>query len=83
MIEEETFSAVVLDNYFGELRGIEIRRKIRNLHPQTPIIFFSGEVRRAEIGKAMQAGASAYLIKPNDFEKLLETTLGLIGNKQL
>ncbi|MCU1288443.1 MAG: hypothetical protein JWN60_672, partial [Acidobacteria bacterium] len=27
---------------------------------------------------AMSAGATAYLIKPNDFEKLAETVLNLI-----
>lgn len=82
-VEGETFSAVILDNYFGDLSGIEICRKIRSLHPQTPIIFFSAEARPAEIDKAMDAGASAYLTKPNDFEKLVETTFGLIENSRV
>ena len=78
--EEETFSAIILDNYFYDLNGTDICRKIRNFHPQTPIIFFSGEARQPEIAKAMKDGASAYLIKPSGFEDLVETTLRLIRN---
>lgn len=81
VVERQNFSAMILDNYFGDLDGVEICRKIRSLHPATPIIFFSGEVRQTEREKALAAGASAYLIKPDDFEKLVEITLGLI--KQL
>lgn len=81
-IELETFSAVILDNYFGVLSGIEICRNSRAKHPQIPIIFFSGEARRSEIDKALDAGASMYLTKSNDFEKLVETTLRLIESSR-
>lgn len=82
IVERETFSAIILDNYFGALDGVDICRQIRNFHPSTPIIFFSGEVRQTEREKAFAAGADAYLIKPDDFEKLVETTLGLIRKAQ-
>lgn len=82
IVEHKSFSAIVLDNYFGDLDGIEICRQIRKFHPVTPIIFFSGEVRQTEREKALAAGADAYLIKPDDFEKLVETTLSLIKKAQ-
>lgn len=82
IIEHEHFSAIILDNYFGELNGVDICREIRLLHPNTPIIFFSGEVRQAERDKAMAAGATTYLIKPNDFERLVETAIKLIESPQ-
>ena len=73
IIHEDTFSAIILDNYFHGVTGIEICRQIRSFDQTTPVIFFSGEARQSEIEKSMAAGANAYLIKPNDFEKLTET----------
>lgn len=76
--EEQRFSAIILDNYFGELSGVDICRRILEIYPSTPIIFFSGEARQSEIDIAIKAGASAYLVKPNDFDKLVETTFEFI-----
>lgn len=82
LIHKETFTAIILDNYFGEMSGVEICREIRKFDRRTPIVFFSGEVRQVEIDKAMKAGGNAYLIKPNDFEKLVKTTVKLISESQ-
>jgi two-component system, OmpR family, response regulator len=78
LIDKEKFLAVILDNYFDGLRGTDICQKIRSFDQTTPIIFFSGEVRPAEIEKAIAVGANAYLIKPQDFERLVTTTIELI-----
>lgn len=78
IVENELFSAIILDNYFEDLNGVDICKGIRNIYPRLPIIFFSGEVRQVEKEKALAAGASKYLIKPDDFERLVETTLKLI-----
>ena len=77
-MQGEKYLAIILDNYFDGLNGIEICREIRSLDKITPIIFLSGEARQAEIDKAMAAGANAYLIKPNDFERLTDTVIKLI-----
>lgn len=82
IIREEKFLAVILDNYFNGTTGVEICRELRNFDKTTPIIFFSGEVRQTEIEKALAAGANDYLIKPNDFEKLLPTTVRLIEERR-
>ncbi len=83
LIHEENFSAIVLDNYFHGLSGVEICREIRSFDRITPVIFLSGEVRQAEIDKAMAAGANAYLTKPIDFEKVVPTTTKLIEQSQI
>ena len=74
----KNFQAIILDNRFGQTSSLEVCKEIRSFDSEIPIIFFSGEVRESEIDKALTAGANAYLIKPNDFEKLVSTTLGLI-----
>ena len=81
--QRENFSAIILDNRFNGTTSLETCRKIRSLRPRTPIIFYSGEARQSEIKKALAAGADAYLVKPNGFEKITETVVRLIEDKQV
>lgn len=78
LLHEEKFLAIILDNYFDGMKGLDICRELRNFDQTTPVIFFSGEARQSEIDKGLEAGANAYLVKPNDFEKLVPTTIKLI-----
>ena len=82
LIHEEKFIAYILDNWFEGTSGVEICERIRSFDLDTPIIFFSGEARKSEIDKALKAGANAYLVKPNDFEKLTETVTDLIEEQR-
>ncbi len=78
LIHKEKFSAIILDNHFIEKSGVDICQELRSFDQATPVVFFSGEARETEIDKALTAGANAYLVKPNDFEKLVPTTIKLI-----
>jgi DNA-binding response OmpR family regulator len=78
LIHEEKFAAVILDNYFIETSGVSICQELRSFDKTTPVIFFSGESRQSEIDKALAAGANVYLVKPNDFQKLVPTAIRLI-----
>ena len=82
ILDEEKFSAIILDNHFDGLSGINICQEIRAHDRNTPVVFLSGEVRQAEIDKATKAGANAYLIKPDDFEKLVPTVINLIEKSE-
>lgn len=75
---QKNFQAIILDNRFGHVSSLEVSRQIRNSNPTVPIIFYSGEARQSEIDKALATGADAYLVKPQDFEKLTETVVGFI-----
>jgi DNA-binding response OmpR family regulator len=74
--------AVVLDNRFGNQSSLEVCKEIRGFNPDIPIVFYSGEARQIEIDKVLKACADAYLIKPNDFEKLTDTVVELIEENQ-
>jgi CheY-like chemotaxis protein len=78
---EKNFRAIILDNRFGGVSSLEVSRGIRSFDSEIPIIFFSGEVRKAEIDKALAAGADVYLAKPMDFEKLTDTVINLIEER--
>lgn len=60
------------------MSGVELCRHIRQSDIKTPILFFTAKAYPDDREAAMQAGASAYLIKPNDFDKFKETVKRLL-----
>lgn len=57
LVYENTYAAIILDNWFkGEAR-LEVCRGIRAFDPEVPIVFYSAEARTDEIEKALSAGA--------------------------
>ena len=67
----------ILDHWLTESNGIELCRQIRAFDSCTPIMFYSGAGYEADIQKGLEAGAQAYLVKP-DFERLKPTIDRLI-----
>jgi DNA-binding response OmpR family regulator len=67
----------ILDHWFTESNGIELCQKIRAFDPNTPILFYSGAGYVSDIQKGLDAGAQAYLVKP-DFDHLKPTIDRLI-----
>ena len=72
------FSAIILDYCLPEISGLEICREIRTYDKQTPIIFYSASAYPKEKEAGLAAGANAYLVKPNDFDKIAETVKSLL-----
>ena len=67
----------ILDHWLTESNGIELCQQIRAFDSRTPIMFYSGAGYRADIQKGLDAGAQAYLVKP-DFDHLKPTIDRLI-----
>lgn len=67
----------ILDHWLTESNGIELCRQIRSFDSHTPIMFYSGAGYKADIQNGLDAGAQAYLVKP-DFEHLKPTIDRLI-----
>lgn len=82
LARNKNLDAIVLDNRFGNESSVEVCEKIRDFNPDIPIVFYSGEARQIEIDKVLKACADAYLIKPNDFNKLTNTVVELIEENQ-
>ena len=70
-IRAEPFDLYLLDSRLPDADGFELCRRIRDYDPQTPILFFSGAAFDADKEKAIEAGANAYVIKPD--------VVGLLG----
>ena len=72
-VNEGGYDLYLLDNWLPGGSGIELCAKIREMDTTTPIIFYSGAAYDSDQQAAMEAGAQAYLVKPVDIAKLIQT----------
>ncbi len=79
----QSFDLYILDYLLFDLTGIELCRRIRQFDLRTPIMFFTGMARSIDRATAMAAGASDYLVKPNNLDRLQETTKRLLRRSSL
>lgn len=64
-IQTEPFDLYMLDSRLPDVDGFEFCRRLRAIDPHTPILFFSGAAYEADKKKGIEAGANAYVIKPD------------------
>ena len=69
-IQTERFDLYLLDSQLPDLDGFELCRRVRDFDPLTPILFFSGAAYETDKQRGLEAGANAYVSKP-DIEDLL------------
>lgn len=72
IIEAENPALVLVDLSFSFSEELATMRRLKraNLHKNIPFIVLSGHVRPEYFSFAMAMGATDYLIKPLDFERL-------------
>jgi len=77
LAQDKACDLYVIDSYFTDARGTDLCRQIRALDPRAPVIFYSTSYGEAEAEAALQAGADAYVVKP-DIDGLLRTIARLL-----
>ncbi|MCA1623315.1 MAG: response regulator [Acidobacteria bacterium] len=82
LIAQKPFDLLVVDYKLPEMSGVELCRRIRKTDKQTPILFFTGMASSNDRNVAIAAGASSYLVKPNDLDKFTDTVKQLLSEKQ-
>lgn len=70
LLQAEHFDLYLLDSWLPDLDGFELCRRVRVLDPLTPILFYSGEAYDVDKERGIEAGANAYVTKP-DVDDLL------------
>lgn len=65
LIQAERFDLYLLDSWLADTDGFELCRLMRRTHPNTPVLFFSGAAYEADKKRGIDAGASAYVCKPD------------------
>jgi CheY-like chemotaxis protein len=69
---KESFNLYIIDQWFAQSSGTNLCRRLREFDPHTPIIIYSGTALDSDRECALQAGASAFVAKPQIGE-LVET----------
>jgi DNA-binding response OmpR family regulator len=81
LLKSETFDLYILDYSLPQISGIELCREIRRIDPDAPIMFFSANAFEKDKNTAIDAGASAYLVKPEGLDKLTGTVEKLLNHE--
>lgn len=77
----EKFDLYLLDNWLPEGPGDVLCRKLRELDPTTPVLFYSGAATAADKARAMACGAQGYVVKPTDPNVLIAEIRRLLPTK--
>jgi DNA-binding response OmpR family regulator len=79
LAKNEGFDLYVLDKRLPDGTGIELCRDLRQLAPDVPIIFYSGDAYELHKLEGLSAGADLYVSKP-EIDQLLSAVNQLLTN---
>ncbi len=71
LIQRKRFDLHILDYCFPDMTAVELCTYIRAVSPRVPIIIYSAGCRSEDRSAALIAGATKYLTKPDDLERLI------------
>jgi two-component system, chemotaxis family, chemotaxis protein CheY len=79
-LEKRTFQLVITDLNMPVLDGVEFIRALRQnaAHKFTPVLMLTTETQAAKRQEAKEAGATGWLVKPFNPEKLLEVVAKVV-----
>jgi len=76
----DNFDLILLDWVFADGTGIELCKMIRRIRATASILFYSGMALKDDIEDAMSAGAQGFLVKPVDFQVLLQNVSSFVDD---
>ena len=83
LVRKHGFQLILLDLMMPHLNGLEVLGKIKNEFPNTECIIVSANDEIASAVQAMSLGASDYLVKPLNSEKLIALVHGTLEKYNL
>ena len=81
LAQEIEFDLFVLDKRLPDGTGIELCEILHEFKPEVPCIFYTGDAYEIHRHEAMQAGAAAYVAKP-DIEELINSVHKLLKQSE-
>ena len=73
------FDLYLVDTWMSGGSGIDLCKKLRELNPRTPILFYSGAALERDKQQAFAAGAQGYLVKPVGNHELIAEVSRIIS----
>lgn len=81
LADTRAFDLYMLDDDYIDGTAIQLCKRLRALTPGTPILFFSAQAFRRDRELALEAGATAYLTKPDDLFDIVSTVNSILSAK--
>jgi DNA-binding response OmpR family regulator len=78
---EAEFDLYMLDDQYIDGTALQLCKRLREMTPRTPILFFSARAFKRDRELALEAGASAYLNKPDDLFEIVQTVNSILLGK--
>jgi DNA-binding response OmpR family regulator len=82
IVGRERFDLYMVDDDYVDGTCIELCKRLRELTPETPILFFSARAFERDRERAFRAGASAYLTKPDDILEVVHTINAIFAGRR-
>jgi len=73
LLDQESFQLALLDMKMGPLNGVQLLKEIKDRRPVIKVVMMTAYPTSETRMKASENGASAYLTKPVDLQKLVDT----------
>ena len=83
LMREQPVDAVVLDLKLGDMDGLQVLKRLREVEPQLPVVMLSAHATFDHVVQAVQAGAFWFLSKPLDNDALGALLARAIENARL
>lgn len=83
LIEQEHFDVVILDIRMPGMDGIETLREMKRKRPLMEVILLTGHASVESGMQGMQLGAFDYVMKPAEFDEILEKVRQAFERKTL
>ena len=78
LAETRKFDLYLLNHVFPDGSGLTLCRMLREMNPDSPIVFFSAAAHPREQEEGIAAGANVYLTKPEDIARVTDTVINLL-----
>jgi DNA-binding NtrC family response regulator len=73
LLDQESFQLALLDLKMGPVNGVQLLKEIKDRRPVIKVIMMTAYPTNETRSQASANGASAYLTKPVDIQKLIDT----------
>ena len=71
-VAADDFAVILLDMRLPDMDGGRVLREIKKIRPQSRVVILTGHASASEGEEGIKNGAFDYLLKPVEFETLLE-----------
>ena len=81
LVTTKEFDLYVLDKRLPDGSGLDLCRRLNQITPGVPVIFYTGDAYQLHRQEGLDAGAEAYVTKP-DIDGLIEKVHELLAGRE-